>query len=90
MKPRRSLDGGALFSLGGDFLRHYVSKEVECPFYSQEELSTIYCEGAIPGAISTKTIFRSNRDLILHKHNFCNNFHCSGNCPISRSCNAKY
>jgi hypothetical protein len=71
-------------------LRHYVSKEVECPFYSQEENLAIYCEGAIPGAISTKTIFRSNRDLILHKHNHCNDFLCSNNCPIYRACNAKY
>lgn len=72
------------------FLKHYTSKEVECPFYSQEDGNAIYCEGILPGTISTKSTFASRRDLISHKQNFCNDFLLSGGCQIYRSCNAKY
>jgi hypothetical protein len=89
MKPRRSLDGGALFLFGGP-LKHYVSKEVTCPFYTQETPLTIYCEGAVPDATSTKTTFGSRRGLITHKHNFCNMIHSNADCPIYRSINLKY
>lgn len=71
-------------------MRNYVSKEVTCPFYSQESELTIHCEGAVPAATSTRTTFGSRRSFMLHKHRFCNEIDRNAHCPIFNAINSKY
>lgn len=70
-------------------LKHYVSKEVVCPFYRQEDGLRLYCEGFDP-CCSLQVSF-SGRDVMRsHKHRHCNSFRGYPECPLYPAINGQY
>ena len=70
-----------MFQEGGDNMQNYVSKEVVCPFYKQEEATKIRCEGYCK-TTSLQTSFAKKELLALHKERHCNSFKGYPKCPL--------
>ena len=70
-------------------MQHYVSKEVVCPFYKQEEATKIFCEGFCK-TTSLQTSFTRNEHLITHKERHCNSFKGYPLCPLYSIINKQY
>lgn len=77
-------------------MRNYVSKEVVCPFYRQEELdhgqnraTKIRCEGFCK-ACSFQISFGRREELINHKERHCNSFEGFPKCPLYPVINKQY
>lgn len=62
-------------------MQHYISKEVVCPFYKQEDATKLFCEGYCKSC-SLQTSFTRREQLQLHKERHCNSFKGYPNCPI--------
>lgn len=62
-------------------MKHYVSKYVVCPFYSQEEPLKLHCEGYRKGNRIQLT-FSSNELFEQHKKLYCTELNGYYKCPI--------
>ena len=62
-------------------MQNYVSKEVVCPFYKQEDATKIRCEG-FSKCCSIQTSFSCRERLILHKGRYCNSMEGYPECPL--------
>lgn len=62
-------------------MKHYVSKYVVCPFYSQEEPLKLHCEGYCKGN-SIILVFNSKAILNQHKNLYCTELNGYDKCPI--------
>lgn len=62
-------------------MQNYVSKEVVCPFYKQEEATKIRCEGFCK-TCSIQISFGRRDELINHKERHCNSFKGYPKCPM--------
>lgn len=62
-------------------MQNYVSKEVVCPFYKQEEATKLRCEGFCK-TTSLQTSFECRAQLIAHKDRHCNSFKGYPKCPL--------
>ena len=70
-------------------MRKYVSKEVICPFYKQEDKLQISCEGFCPSC--TLQIHFTRRDVMhMHKEKHCNSFKGYPECPLFPAINEQY
>lgn len=70
-------------------MQNYVSKEVVCPFYKQEETTKIRCEGYCK-ACSLQTSFTSRVLLQIHKERHCNSIEGYRKCPLYSVINRQY
>ena len=70
-------------------MRTYVSKEVVCPFYKQEEATKIRCEGFCKGC-SLQISFTRNELLLLHRDRHCKSFEGYPKCPLYSVINKQY
>ena len=70
-------------------MQNYVSKEVVCPFYKQEEAMKIRCEGYCK-ACSLQTSFTSRVLLQIHKERHCNSISGYSKCPLYSVINRQY
>jgi hypothetical protein len=62
-------------------MKLYVSKEVVCPFYKEEETVRIRCEG-FSSKCSLQTTFADHVCLQAHKKRFCNSMERYPECPL--------
>lgn len=62
-------------------MQGYISKEVVCPFYKQEEGVKIRCEG-FSRSCSLQTSFCNKEKLLNHKGRFCNSMEGYTRCPL--------
>ena len=71
-------------------MKHYVAKEVICPFYKKEDICKIYCEGFHYGN-TIQLSFNNKMFMTSHKEKHCNSFSGHTACPlypiIERKCN---
>lgn len=70
-------------------MQNYVSKEVVCPFYKQEEATKIRCEGFCK-ITSLQTSFIRREQLIAHKESYCNKMKGYPLCPLYSIINKQY
>lgn len=76
-------------------MQNYVSKEVMCPFYKQEELgkgqkpTKIRCEGFCK-TCSLQISFGRREQLIMHKERYCNSIEGYTECPLFSVINKQY
>ena len=71
-------------------MQHYVSKEVACPFYSQEDSIRIYHIEGIYKGNRVHISFNGRDRLKLHKKRFCDSLPAYKECPIYKLLNEKY
>lgn len=62
-------------------MQNYVSKEIVCPFYKQEEGLKLRCEG-FSKYCSLQISFVSRQDLKDHENTFCKSIRKYPECPI--------
>jgi hypothetical protein len=62
-------------------MQNYVSKEVVCPFYKQEQATKLKCEG-FSKSCSLQTSFCNRARLLIHKECYCNNIKGYTRCPL--------
>ena len=62
-------------------MQNYISKEVVCPFYKQEEALKIKCEGFCKSC-SIQTSFTKRELLQMHKETYCNKIKGYQRCPL--------
>lgn len=62
-------------------MQGYISKEVVCPFYKQEQAAKIRCEGFCKSC-SIQVSFSNRERLIQHKDRFCNKIEGYHDCPL--------
>lgn len=70
-------------------MQHYISKEVVCPFYKQEDAAKIFCEGFCKSC-SLQTSFTRRELLQMHKERHCNSFKGYPECPLYSVINKQY
>lgn len=70
-------------------MQNYMSKEVVCPFYKQEEATKLKCEGYCK-TTSLQTSFQRREQLITHKERHCNSFKGYPLCPLYSIINRQY
>ena len=70
-------------------MQGYVSKEVVCPFYKQEEGLKLRCEGFC-NSCSLQISFTRKELLQLHKERHCNSFKGYPKCPLFPAINRQY
>ena len=63
-------------------MQHYVSKEVACPFYSQEDAIRIYHIEGIYKGNRVHISFNSNEKMKRHKERDCNSVCACRECPL--------
>lgn len=71
-------------------MQHYVSKEVACPFYSQEDSIRIYHIEGISKGNRVHISFGARDRLKLHKKLYCNSVTDHQRCPIYKLLAEKY
>ena len=70
-------------------MKHYVAKEIICPFYKQEEPTRIHCEGFCKSN-SLQISFAKKELLQLHRERHCKNFVGYPMCPLFPVINKQY
>lgn len=69
--------------------RHFVRKEVVCPFYKCETDAKIWCEGCSRGTTIQLVFSREDlRKAFLNRH--CKSFDGYPRCPLFDAINSKY
>lgn len=69
-------------------MKRYMSSEVICPFYHNEDGCSIYCEGIAEDG-TTHSIFPSGECKQRHKERFCLTYSYGG-CPVAKFADEKY
>ena len=62
-------------------MKKYLSPEVVCPFYHQEDAKKLLCEGFCKDT-SLQISFQRREQLILHKEMHCISFEGYPKCPL--------
>lgn len=69
-------------------MKRYMSSEVICPYYHNEDGASLYCEGATDDG-TAHSIFRSGECKNRHKERYCLTYEYGG-CPVARAAEEKY
>lgn len=69
-------------------MKRYMSSEVICPFYHNEDGASLYCEGVTEDG-TAHSIFRSGESKDRHKQRYCLTYEY-GFCPVARMVEQKY
>lgn len=69
-------------------MKHYVSKYAQCPYYHQQEVRKIYCEGVEEGTALQLT-FDSNPHFRDYQNALCYSEHWN-TCRIAGALNRKW
>ena len=70
-------------------MKHYVSTEVVCPFYTQEQALRIHCEGITAGS-SIQVSFYKEFLKKLHRRNYCCKTSNYEKCPLYEAIAKQY
>ena len=70
-------------------MKHYVSSEAVCPFYTQEQPLRIHCEGINAGS-SIQVIFVNERFKTIHRKYYCSKHVNYEKCPLYEAINKQY
>ena len=71
-------------------MQHYVSKEVVCPFYSQEDSIRIYHIEGIYKGNRVHISFNSNEKMKRHRERYCSSLSGCQECAIYKLLEQKY
>lgn len=70
-------------------MKAYQSKYVVCPFYHQEKVLQIQCEGFC-NTCSLQITFDSKEELLFHREIHCESFAGYPKCPLFPIINKQY
>lgn len=70
-------------------MKHYVSAEAVCPFYTQEQPLKIHCEGISQGS-SIQVSFADKGKKIRHRKHFCSQHSHYEKCPLYEAIAKQY
>lgn len=65
-------------------MKHYVSTEVKCPFYTHEDACELHCMG-FSDSVRIHVCFGSKKRKEEHKDKFCHDIKRYFECPLYKS-----